>query len=81
MQDYNRDAHGCFVIKKMSKTNDSKQIVSCLWTFLFVALFYCSNSEAQNSMRIHQTDGAHLDVPIEKIDSVTFVDSAIDSIL
>ena len=43
-----------------------------LVTSLF--LTYCCYSLAQTHMRIHHTDGGHTDVPIEQVDSITFVD-------
>lgn len=34
------------------------------------------NAHAQTAVRIHQKDGTHVDVPIEQVDSITFVDVA-----
>ena len=42
--------------------------------FIFVLLVGNTFASAQTSMRIHQKDGGYSDVPVEQIDSVTFVD-------
>ena len=46
-----------------------------------VEVFLCTELVAQNSMRIHQTDGTHLDVPIEKIENIIFVDADSTSVV
>lgn len=48
-------------------------MIKHFWLFLIWALC-CSNiCSAQNYMRIHHKDGGYSDVPIEQIDSITFV--------
>lgn len=38
------------------------------------AFFFCQNSDAQNTMRINYKNGSVYEVPIERIDSITFVE-------
>lgn len=59
--------------------NEYKWVVTCLWTSFFFTIFFCSQLIAQNSMRIHQKDGAYWDVPIGQIDSITYVNSLADT--
>lgn len=39
----------------------------------FVLAFCCIEAEAQNTMRVSQKDGTVIDIPIENVDSITFV--------
>lgn len=49
-----------------------------LFTALF-AFFFCPNSDAQNTMRISYKDGGIYETPIERIDSITFVEKQEES--
>ncbi len=49
------------------------RLTSLLWT-IFTATLFISESYAQTHMRIHLKGGDHSDIPIEQIDSITFVD-------
>lgn len=50
-----------------------KELKSLLSSILIVIIF-CSESFAQNTMRINYKDGSISEVPIEHIDSITFVE-------
>ena len=50
-----------------------KELKSFLFSILIVIIFY-SKSFAQNTMRINYKDGSISEVPIERIDSITFVE-------
>ena len=39
----------------------------------FVLAFCCIEAEAQNTMRVSQKDGTVIDIPIENVNSITFV--------
>lgn len=43
---------------------------------LLLLVLVCPKSTAQTHMRIHLNGGIHTDVPIEKIDSITFIDGS-----
>ena len=42
---------------------------------IIVSLIVCPHVVAQTTMRIHTRGGEHMDVPIERIDSMTFVEA------
>lgn len=50
-----------------------------LIVLLVLAVFYCHKLEAQNTMRINYKDGGVLDTPIERIDSITFIEKTEES--
>lgn len=45
--------------------------------YIACAICSCAFSLGQTHMRIHHKGGGHSDMPIEQIDSITFVDSNI----
>lgn len=45
-----------------------------LLTSIFIIIIFCSESFAQNTMRINYKGGSISEVPIERIDSITFVE-------
>jgi len=51
-----------------------KNGLRCKFLSLVVAFSFCSKSDAQNAMRVNYKDGSVFDVPIERIDSITFVE-------
>lgn len=59
----------------MEEFQAHRNILKRVW--FAVALLYvcCLNLSAQSHMRIHYKDGDSADVPIEQIDSITFVNS------
>ena len=59
----------------MKDIHYSKQKMTRCWVILYIAVVSYSELVAQNSMRIHQKDGSHWDVPVAQIDSITFVDA------
>ena len=48
----------------------------CRVFFVIVLTTYCYTLLAQTFMRIHHKGGGHSDVPIEQMDSITFVDGS-----
>jgi len=46
----------------------------CIQLLSLFAFFFCPNSNAQNIMRVNYNDGSIYDAPIERIDSITFVE-------
>jgi serine/threonine-protein kinase len=51
-----------------------KNRLDCIIISILVTIFFCSKSDAQNTMRINYKDGSISDIPIERIDSITFVE-------
>lgn len=59
----------------MSISNVQKnRLVRFLIFLLLLAVYICTKLTAQTHMRIHHKGGGHSDLPIEQIDSITFVD-------
>lgn len=50
-----------------------KNICVSLSIFILFIIFICPSIAAQNTMRVHYTNGAKGDIPIAQIDSITFV--------
>lgn len=55
-----------------SPFREKKRLV-CVFISILVAFTFCLKSDAQNTMRINYKDCSVLDVPIERIDSITFI--------
>lgn len=51
-----------------------KKRFACIFISILVVFLFCTKSYAQNNMRINYKDGSISDVPIECIDSITFVE-------
>ena len=49
-----------------------------LLLIFFIAVFFCLKVAAQNTMRINYNDGSKYEIPIERIDSITFVEKETD---
>lgn len=50
-----------------------------VFTLLFlICILFCIESKAQNTMRINYKDGSIYEVPIESIDSITFIENTED---
>lgn len=60
--------------KIFSFFHNKKKGLPCILLSTLFSFFYCPYSEAQNIMRINYKDGNISEVPIEQIDSITFVD-------
>ena len=67
--------HSSFVIRHSSFT--MRHLSFCL---LLVSLLSTS-AAAQNTLRIHHTDGAQTDIPLELIDSLTLIQADADSLV
>ncbi len=61
-------------IKKVFRFSKHRQ--ASLLLSIFVAMLFSSESYAQTYMRIHLKGDSHNDIPIEQIDSITFVDGS-----
>ena len=53
------------------KTCNMKRYISIILGFILASL--CIDAEAQNTMRVVQKEGTVIDIPIENVDSITFV--------
>lgn len=62
----------------VNRIRKSRKLTYVLLTVFFLFSFF-ANSEAQNTMHINYKDGSVLDVPIERIDSITFVEGNEDA--
>ena len=51
-----------------------KNRLDCIIISILVTIFFCSKTDAQNTMRINYKDGSISEVPIGRIDSITFVE-------
>ena len=59
--------------QKANRMRKSRKLTCALLT-IFVLFSFFANSEAQNVMRVNYKDGSVYDVPIERIDSITFIE-------
>ena len=55
-----------------------KKRLACVFISILVSFFFCSKSDAQNIMHINYKDGIVHDVPIERIDSITFIEKEVE---
>jgi len=51
-----------------------KNRLACIFISILITSFFCFKTDAQNTMRINYKDGSISEVPIGRIDSITFVE-------
>ena len=65
--------------RKIFRYFHKKKCLLCILLSTLFVWFFCPNSNAQNTMRINYKDGSVFDTPVERIDSITFIEKSEES--